>query len=142
MDTTYQQMLRNEDRTNTNAKVLEKANQALQQNNINHAEIKLFSETYKHRRLKLFQDILKRKDDDPMRQITMNTHMQPIDHGKRRSGRPRKNWTHETAKLYWDLIIKSQTQQAQRIPPNVQLDLNNDSHRDKMRQAAENNLVE
>ena len=89
------------DRSNTNEVVIAKANKALRGDKT----IQLFPEVYNHRKLLLLQDILKLSNLDPKRQTTLQPNLAtPIDHEKKRIGRPKNRWTTIALKEYWEKI--------------------------------------
>ena len=94
MNTTYI------NRANTNAKVYEEASKLAFPNSRDHRRIQRFSEFHNKRKTSLLGHILWSEPGDPLRQITFqpNTAYR-VFYGKKRVGKPRQNWVHQTKKI-------------------------------------------
>ena len=61
-----------------------------------------FSKAYKIRRQKLLGHVLRAENHDPMRQVTFNKNTgKPVTFTKKRSGKPREQWTEQAMKRVW-----------------------------------------
>ena len=61
--------------------------------------IKPFSETYNDRKANLLGHVLRASHEDPMRQVSFQTgSAYRVEYGKKRVGKPRQNWIHQTKK--------------------------------------------
>ena len=103
METTYTK------RENTNEEVCRRANAEARTDNA----IRPLSQVLQEKRIKLLGHIVRRPREHPQHQITFYTRsLIPRTVDKRRVGRPRLSWTHETMKVAWNL--------SQGYPFNVQ----------------------
>jgi hypothetical protein len=130
-------MLKGEERTNTNERVYEAANAQMREGSQQAVYIQKHSLVYLNRKAKLFQDIVTRDDNDPLRQVTMNADMQPHRQATRRQGRPKRDWTTEAAKQYWKAI-------QHHIPEHLkdqELDLANNEHKAAILAAAHSKVA-
>jgi hypothetical protein len=128
MDTTYV------NRSNSNDKVFEAANRACPQGK----PIQRFSETYRRRKLLLYQSIVKLHPRDPMKGVVMDPEtLRPRTYEHKRVGRPRLNWAAETSREYWAAI---QTFLPQHLKGRG-LNFDNPRHAQAIREAAEANTV-
>ena len=126
-DTTYV------NRANTNKVIYEEANTHLNKNTNNTKNIQPYSEVYHTRKLEMYVQILNSPDDDPIKQTTMDVDtLTSRTTSKRRPGRPKRDWTVETAKLFW---TKNQNVLPQHLKGQV-LDLANAEHREAIRTAS------
>ena len=61
-----------------------------------------FSKPYKFRRQKLLGHVLRASNEDPLRQVTfVEDSAKPLAYTKRRSGKPREQWTEVAMKRVW-----------------------------------------
>ena len=61
-----------------------------------------FSKAYKYRRQKLLGHVLRSSNVDPLRQVTfVEDSAKPLAYTKRRSGKPREQWTEVAMKRVW-----------------------------------------
>jgi hypothetical protein len=111
-------------RENTNALVLEKANEAFQ-TRAGHKQIQLYSEAYKMQRVKSYVKLLNADQNDPARRTTFTQDLKPIDYANKRHGRPKLRWATETAKMYWSIIQSNRPAELQEL----NLNLDNEDHR-------------
>ena len=96
METTYI------NRANTNEEVYRRANAEARTAGENH--IRPLSQVLQEKRIKLLGHIIRRPREHPQRQTTFCTRsLIPRTVDKRRVGRPRLSWTHETMKVAWNL---------------------------------------
>ena len=89
-------------RANTNKKVYEAATQAAYPRVEDHRQVKPFSEYHKQKKANLLGHILRADAEDPLRQVSF----QPgtayrVEYGKKRIGKPRQNWIHQTKKYVY-----------------------------------------
>ena len=97
------------DRTATNSRILEEATEITyrqgteeQKRRNQHKEVRKFSKTYQIRREKLLGHIIRTGDDDPLRQVALQSgSARPIERGRRRAGHPRERWADSTMKKVW-----------------------------------------
>jgi hypothetical protein len=69
--------------------------------------IKFFSEYHKERKAKLLGHILRTDNADPLRQITFQDGTAySKDYGKKRVGKPRQNWIHQTKKYIYEDVLQ------------------------------------
>ena len=108
------------DRTTTNDKIWNLANQKIKTQQQQHADIYSFESTLKHRRIKFLGHLLRARNDDPLRAVTFQPNSaKPAVIIRRRVGGPKQNWTWETLKLAWECehpntqFNKSETQLQQ-----------------------------
>jgi hypothetical protein len=129
-DTTYV------NRANTNKVLYEEANRHMNKDANNTKIIQAYSEVYHKRKLEMYVQILNSPDDDPVKQTTMDVDtLASRSTSKRRPGRPKRDWTIETAKLFW-------TRNQNVLPQHLKgqdLDLANAEHRQAIRTAAARN---
>ena len=93
-------------RINTNKKVLAEATQIAYSGQHSNRRIKSFSEYHKERTAKLLGHIIKCEDADPLRQITFQEGTAyRLDYGKKRVGKPRQNWIHQTKKHVYEDVL-------------------------------------
>ncbi len=94
------------DRTYSNSKLIELSNNLIDtfsKYRPNH--IKPFSEYWKHKCGKLLGHVIRSNDDNPIRQTTLlDGSAKEIPSGKRRVGKPRKDWLNETKKYVFQKI--------------------------------------
>ena len=96
METTYI------NRANTNEEVYRRANAEARTARENH--IRPLSQVLQEKRIKLLGHIIRRPREHPQHQTTFYTRsLIPRTVDKRRVGRPRLSWTHETMKVAWNL---------------------------------------
>ena len=72
-------------------------NQFIGQNKSAQIKIKPISELIKKRQETLLGHIIRTDEEDPMREATLNKEGTRLTKEKKRVGRPRENWTYETA---------------------------------------------
>ena len=91
------------DRRNTNAAVLQKANDAVNHSNYRtHKVIEKISEVLKQNRLKLLGHVIRASPKDPMREVTFETASINIKRpAYRRVGRPRIKWIDAALEEAW-----------------------------------------
>ena len=84
-------------RANTNKSVFEKASSIVNPKHVPGKDVRPFSEYIHTQQGKLLAHIVRAPIDDPLHQstLTAGTHY-PYEYDKRRVGRPRNNWTHQT----------------------------------------------
>ena len=82
MQTTYV------NRANTNAKVIEKANERFNADR-QRGELTLFSQAHQKSKIRNYMRLVQAPMEDPARQITFNSNLQPIDFPNKRAGRPK-----------------------------------------------------
>ena len=120
------------DRNNDNQTVFEKANRAIETEGSN-MEIKPYSKVYKERKINLYNGLLNRPQEDPLKQITFSQDsLQPVGLGRKRVGRPRLSWTAETAKDIWEALRNDLPHNLKRAEP----DLKKKSHQNLITQQA------
>ena len=86
-------------RANSNAKVLEEATKLAYPRQDDNRRIRLYSEQHRDRKAKLLGHIARAPDEDPLRQITFQAGTcKRVEYGKKRVGKPRQNWIHQTKK--------------------------------------------
>ena len=128
MDTTYV------NRSNSNDKVFETANRECPQGKL----IERFSETYRRRKLLLYQSIVKLRPRDPMKGVVLDPEtLRPRTYERKRVGRPRLNWAAETSREYWAAIRTV-------LPEHFrgrELNFDNPQHAQAIREAAEAHTV-
>jgi hypothetical protein len=101
------------DRANSNARVFELAEQALQTNEGVSRGIQKLSEFYLFSKLKLFAKTVALSSDDPRSAVTFSDGtVQKHNYGKRRVGRPRLNWIDETTEQFWKTAVREHMQGA------------------------------
>ena len=93
-------------RANTNAKVYEEASRIAYPSLHDNRRVQRFSEFHSKRKAKLMGHILRTDRDDPLRQISF----QPatayrVLYGKKRVGKPRQNWIHQTKKYVYETVM-------------------------------------
>ena len=90
------------DRANTNKKVFENANAALNTRRAGTKRIQTFSEYLHKKQETLLKHIVRLQNDDPLRQATLEPNSanpkQPV---QRRVGRPRQQWVDNVYKRMW-----------------------------------------
>ena len=93
-------------RDNTNTKVLEEADKAINTDRRNGIKkVELLSEIHTNQRVKWAGKVLRRADTDPRRFSTyMAGTAKVIKKGLKRVGRPRSNWGDETHSRAWTMI--------------------------------------
>ena len=91
-----------EDRTWTNKLVLEKTKKEIGK------PIVRFSSSWKKAKLALLGHIIRTNTNDPLRQVIFEKDtLHPREIFKRRSGKPRLDWTINTLTLAWDTIMEN-----------------------------------
>ena len=93
-------------RANTNAKVHEEASRIAYPSTQDNRRVQRFSEFHSKRKAKLMGHNLRTDRDDPLRQIPF----QPdsayrVSYGKKRVGKPRQNWIHQTKKYVYETVL-------------------------------------
>ena len=101
-------------RANTNERVYDRASAALNEHSTGDKGERIITplrETYQTRKLRLLEQIISLPDKDPVKNITMDPKtLKPIDHGARRVGRPKSNWTENAMVDYWKHITKDKAE--------------------------------
>ena len=98
----------------------------------NQRSVLSFADAYHTQKMKLFEDIAGRNQNDPFRETTLNQNLQARDYGARRIGRPKRRWVTQVANQYWDRIKSS-------LAPDFQhagLNLNDQQHVSAIEQKA------
>jgi len=96
MQTTYV------NRANSNARVLEEATKAAYPKPDDNRKVQLFSIQHKERKAKLLGHIARADCSDPLRQLTFQAGTCcRVEYGKKRIGKPRQNWIHQTKKYVY-----------------------------------------
>ena len=93
-------------RGNTNDKVYAEATKIAFNKEGDNRTIRRFSEFHNTRKANLLGHILRADNEDPLRQVSFqpNTAYR-VDYGKKRIGKPKQNWLHQTKKyVYTDVL--------------------------------------
>ena len=86
-------------RANTNKKVLQEATKVAYHKDGDNRVLRLYSDQHKDRKAKLLGHIARASNEDPLRQVTFQADTcQRVEYGKKRVGKPRQNWIHQTKK--------------------------------------------
>ena len=86
-------------RANSNVKVLEEASKHAYPSPDDNRKVTLFSVQHKERKAKLLGHIARADSNDPLRMATFQAgSCSRIPYGKKRIGKPRQNWIHQTKK--------------------------------------------
>ena len=84
-------------RANTNKHVLERATQHAYPHHTDNRKVELFSVFQKKRKAKLLGHILRALALNTLRQVSFQPHSaQRVEYGKKRVGKPRQSWIHQT----------------------------------------------
>ena len=68
--------------------------------------VQRFSEFHSKRKAKLMEHILRTNQEDPLRQITFQQDFAyRVSYGKKRVGKPRQNWIHQTKKYVYETVM-------------------------------------
>ena len=110
MDTTYV------NRDNTNERVYEKANEKLREER-RKKKVVPFKDAFVKAKMKRAGKIIKNRNSPIYRISFQGNLLRKWIHDKRRSGRPRMNWTEETIKEIWDHIKKHEGNETDRFTP-------------------------
>ena len=120
------------DRRNTNERVFELANKAINTGAKKKTQIKSFSEYLQEKTTSLFGHVLRAKDEDPIREICfLHDTATPNTTKEKRRGRPKLNWVITQMHQVWPKV-----KQTQGIPENTKLNISNRVHQDHIRTAA------
>ena len=120
------------DRSATNAKVMEMANQKLSTSKGKAKTVKVLSEFHRDRRVTLLAKILALGRDDQGALATLDPDtLEPHDHGKRRVGRPRSEWLKQSLDEVWDHVKQKRTEFRYSV-----LDTTREAHRAALRETA------
>ena len=95
-------------REHTNKHLIEEASKAAYPNRP-WKKIKLSSQFYQERKIKLMGHIIRADNDDPLRAVTFHPNsLDPISLSvKKRAGRPKLDWIEETKKEIWSTFLNS-----------------------------------
>ena len=86
-------------RANSNARVLEEASKHAYPHPQDKRQVRLFSEQHKERKASLLGHVARAATEDPLRQVTFQAEScSRVEYGKKRIGKPRQNWIHQTKK--------------------------------------------
>lgn len=89
-------------RANSNKKVFEVASQIAYPDPNDSRCVKRFSDFHKERKAKLLGHILRADNSDPLREVTFQPDSASrVEYGKKRVGKPRMNWIHQTKKYVY-----------------------------------------
>ena len=107
-------------RDHTNKHLIEEATKAAYPNKP-WKRIKLFSEFYLERKIKLMGHIIRAKDSDPLRAVTFlpnSLTVIPLD-SKKRAGRPKIDWIEQTKQDIWTAHLNSYGYASQEEQDNI-----------------------
>ena len=89
-------------RANPNARVLQEASKIAYPKPEDTRTVKLFSIQHQERKAKLLGHIIRSDSNDPLRQLTFQAGTCcRVEYGKKRIGKPRQNWIHQTKKYVY-----------------------------------------
>ena len=89
-------------RANSNSRVLEEATKAAHPNPNDTRKVQLFSVQHKEMKTRLLGHIIRTDNSDPLRQLTFQAGTCcRVEYGKKRIGKPRQNWIHQTKKYVY-----------------------------------------
>ena len=80
-------------------------------------KVRRFSKVYQERRRKLLGHIIRAKEDDPLRQVTLEKgKARPPNFGKKRVGKPRTRWADDALDRVWKEFRKDAPKRNSRKP--------------------------
>ena len=93
------------DRENTNEKVLQAANTAIQAQGGESKPLQAYSQHYKKRKLAWLEEVIRLEDNDPLKYTTFKPHtLGNWDVGTKVQGRPKTQWADTGKSQYWQQI--------------------------------------
>lgn len=102
-------------RMNTNERVYHRATEIAFPKEGDNRVIRRFSEFHRDRKAKLLGHVLRTNNQDPLRQISFQADSaERVFYGKKRVGKPRQNWIHQTCKHIYEDVLHKASYNAQR----------------------------